>query len=67
MKVKELIKRLVDTANLDDEVVFSVETASSHMALGDPSLTRNDDEDALEINLGAVSTSRRMKWKNIIV
>jgi len=67
MKVKELIKRLVDTANLDDEVVFSVETASSHMALGDPSLIRNDDEDALEINLGAVSTSRRMKWKNIIV
>ena len=59
MKVKELIKRLVDTANLDDEVVFTVETGSSYMALVDPFLTRNDDEDAIEINLGAVSTSRK--------
>ena len=67
MKVREIIKRLVDTANLDDEVVFTVETGSSYMALGDPFLIRNDDEDALEINLGAISTSRRMKWKNITV
>ena len=59
MKVREIIKRLVDTANLDDEVVFTVETGSSHIALGNPSLTRNDDEDALEINLGAVSILRR--------
>ena len=59
MKVRELIKRLVNTAKLDDEVVFTVETGSSYMALGDPFLIRNDDEDALEINLGAVSTSRK--------
>ena len=57
--MKEMIKKLVDTAKLDDEVVFTVETGSSYMALGDPFLTRNDDEDALEINLGAVSTSRK--------